>query len=79
MSLHSNCNNFSSSEATAVTPQMSQTLKEVGFINLLGTGELSLIFLLISNLISRLRLHQFLGTKTTEANKSLKNDANGTH
>ena len=77
MSLHSNCNNFSSSEATAVTPQMSQTLKEVGFINLLG--ELSLIFLLISNLISKLCLHQFLGTKTTEANKSLKTDANGAY
>ena len=26
-----------------------------------------------------LRLHQFLGTKTTEANKSLKTDANGTY
>ena len=76
MSLHSNCNNFSSSESTAVTPQMGQILKEVGFINLLGTGELSLIFLLISNLISRLRLHQFLGTKIIVANKSLKTDAN---
>ena len=30
---------------------------------------LSLVFLLISNLISWLRLHQFLGTKTTEANE----------
>ena len=37
---------------------------------------LSLVFLLISNLISWLRLHQFLGTKTTEANKSLKTDGN---
>ena len=27
--------------------------------------------------ITRLYLHQFLGTKTTEANKSLKTDANG--
>ena len=79
MILHSKCNKFFSSDATAFTPQMGQTLKEVGFINLLGTGELSLIFLLISNLISRLRLHQFLGTKTTEANKSLKTDANRTH
>ena len=26
-----------------------------------------------------LRLHQFLGTKTNEANKSLKTDANGAH
>ena len=39
--------------------------------------DLSLVFLLISNLTSWLRLHQFLGTKTTEANKSLKTDANG--
>ena len=36
-----------------------------------------IVFLLISNLISWLRLHQFLGTKTTEANKSLKTDENG--
>ena len=41
--------------------------------------DLSLIFLLISNLINRLRLHQFLVTKPTEVNKSLKNDANGAH
>ena len=40
---------------------------------------LSLIFLLISNLINRLCLHQFLGTKTTEANKSLKTGANGAY
>ena len=40
---------------------------------------LSLVFLLISNLTNGLRLHQFLGTKTTEANKSLKTDANGNH
>ena len=33
---------------------------------------LSLTLLLISNPTNRLRLHQFLGTKTTEANKSLK-------
>ena len=39
--------------------------------------DLSLVFLFISNLTSWLRLHQFLGTKTTEANKSLKTDANG--
>ena len=38
---------------------------------------LSLVFLLIINLTSWLRLHQFLGTKTTEANKSLKTDTNG--
>ena len=35
-----------------------------------------LVFLLISNLINRLRLHQFLGTKTTEVNMYLKTDAN---
>ena len=31
--------------------------------------------LIIKNPINRFRLHQFLGTKTTEANKSLKTDA----
>ena len=31
---------------------------------------------LISNLINKLRLHQFLGTKGTETNKLLKTDAN---
>ena len=40
---------------------------------------LSLVFLRISNLRNGLHLHQFLGTKTTEANKSLKTDANGAH
>ena len=40
---------------------------------------LSLLFLLTSNLISWLFLHQFLGTKNTEANKSLKTDANGAY
>ena len=35
---------------------------------------LSLVFLLISNLTSWLRMHQ-LGTKATEANKSQKTDA----
>ena len=38
---------------------------------------LSLVLLLISNLTNELRLHQFLLTKTIEANKSLKTDANG--
>ena len=37
---------------------------------------ISPIFLLISDLINKLRLHQFLGTKTTKTNKSLKTDAN---
>ena len=40
-------------------------------------SNLSLVFLLISNPINNLHLHQFLGTKTTETNKSLKADANG--
>ena len=40
---------------------------------------LSLVFLLISNLTNGLHLHQFLGTKTTEANKSLETDANGAY
>ena len=44
--------------------------------NLDGTDKhLSPIFLLISNLINKLRLHHFLGTKTTETNQSLKTDA----
>ena len=34
-------------------------------------------YALIKNPINRLRLYQFLRTKTTEANKSLKTDANG--
>ena len=33
----------------------------------------------LNHLPNGLRLHQFLGTKTTEANKSLKTDANGAH
>ena len=40
---------------------------------------LSLVFLIISNLTNGLCLHQFLGTKTTEASKSLKTDGNGAH
>ena len=56
--------------------------KEIDCVNLDQTTKekrnlvYSLVFLLISNLISWLRLHQFLGTKSTEANKSLKTDAN---
>ena len=34
--------------------------------------ELNLVFLLISNLITWLRLHKFLGTYNTDANKSIK-------
>ena len=40
---------------------------------------LSLVLLLISNLTNGLRLHQFLVTKSVEANKSVKTDANGAH
>ena len=36
--------------------------------------EISLVLLLISNLTNGLRLHQFLRTKTSETNKSLKYD-----
>ena len=42
-------------------------------------SNLSLVFLLISNLTNGLRLHHFLGTENTEVNKSLKTDANGAH
>ena len=44
-----------------------------------STHNLRLVFLLISNLTNGLRLHQFLGTKTTETNKPLKTDANRAH
>ena len=40
---------------------------------------LSLVLLLISNLTNGIRLHQFLVTKSVEANKSVKTDANGAH
>jgi hypothetical protein len=49
------------------------------FSALLVGRPLSLVFLLIGNLTNGPRFHQFLGTKTTEANKSLKTDANGAH
>ena len=39
----------------------------------------SIDFLLISKFTNKLRLNKFLGTNTTEANKSLKTDANGAH
>ena len=40
---------------------------------------LSLVLLLISDLTNGLCLHQFLVTKSAEANKSVKTDANGAH
>ena len=43
------------------------------------TSFLSLVLLLISNLTNGLRLHQFLVTKSEEANKTIKTDANGAH
>ena len=39
----------------------------------------SLVLLLISNLTNELRLYQFLASKTSQANKSLKTDENGAH
>ena len=44
-----------------------------------ASQELSLVFLLISNLTNGLRLHRFLVTKSVEANKSVKTDANEAH
>ena len=47
---------------------------------LLYQSTLCPVFLVINNpIINRLCLHQFLGTKATEANKSLKTDANGAY
>ena len=42
-------------------------------------NKLSLVLLFISNLTNGLRLHQFLMTKSAEANKFIKTDANGAH
>ena len=47
--------------------------------HIINSSNLSLFFLLISNPTNRLHSHQFLGTRTTEANKSLNTDANGAH
>ena len=52
--------------------------KNIGLCNGLFQA-LSLVLLLISNLTNGLRLHQFLVTKSAEANKSVKTDANGAH
>ena len=41
--------------------------------------ELGLVLLLISNLTNGLHGHQFLVTKSAEANKSVKTDANRAH
>ena len=46
------------------------------YISGVGSNEVKPSFLLISNLTNGLCLHQFLGSKTTESNKSLKTDAN---
>ena len=40
---------------------------------------LSLVLLCTSDLINELHLHQFLVTRSEEANKSVKTDANGAH
>ena len=47
--------------------------------NIFFQFELSLVLLPISNLTNEHGLHQFFETKTTEANKSVKTDANGAH
>ena len=44
---------------------------------MVGQIDLSLVLILISNLTNGLHLHQFLGTKATEANKSLETDVIG--
>ena len=46
------------------------------FKKLINALDLSPLFLLISNLINKLLLHQFLGTKTIETNNLLTTDAN---
>ena len=48
-------------------------------LNSIQAHVLSLVLLLISNLTNELHLHQFLVSKTTWANKSLKSDANGAY
>ena len=53
--------------------------KTKAFIEFICTSHNSVVFLLFSNLTNGLRLNQFLGTKTTEANKSLKTNANEVH
>ena len=51
----------------------------IGVKNRRFLDDISLVLLLISNLTNGLRLHQFLVTKSEEANKSVKTDANGAH
>ena len=50
-----------------------------GFLGKFPYVWLSLVLLLISNLTNGLRLHQFLVTKSAEANKSVRTDANRAH
>ena len=45
----------------------------------LGKKNHIVMTLIFSSLTNGLHLYQFLGTKTTEANKTLKTDANGAH
>ena len=49
------------------------------YIHIAKSVDLSLVLLLISNLTNGLRLHQFLVTKSADANKFVKTDANGSH
>ena len=67
---------FCSSTSTEGTSAMNCI---VYITNLYNYTNLSLVFLLISNLTNGLHLHQFLVTLNTEANKSIENDANGAH
>ena len=53
----------------AVSNQFELLLEKILFVS-------CPVFLLLKNPINRLPLHQFLGTKTTEVNKSLNTDAN---
>ena len=59
--------------------QISRIKQFIYYTANIGHIDLSLVLLLISNLTNGLCLHQFLVTKSAEANKSVKTDANGAH
>ena len=48
-------------------------------IQVVEFSKLSLVLLRTSDLTNELHLHQFLVTRSEEANKSVKTDANGAH
>ena len=64
--------------ASPVSPLFQKSTK-LRFGKISSGDNLSLVLLFISNLTNGLRLHQFLVTKSREANKSVKTDANGAH